>query len=802
MSLRNVGIVVVAVVALAAGLQDSAYAHTSDLQDAAQANVNLIHQWTFDGADDAARRQDKKGTAHLDELVRGTGTPEDIGYGVAGLDPTSDAVSTWRQIPGSDHDGTAAFHTEITLGYSVSYEVVVQPLEANITGGDWNLGYILATRVDSNRGYFALQGSAENDGGTFGIDSNDLSSIIGTSFDVANQQTMIETLQAGHWYYLAGAYAAAADNSTTTFTNYVADLTAGQRVLTSVGPLTVPGTYPTGPTPLGIGNRWDAGEAFPGLFDEVNMYGAVLSEDVFQEHLDLLITPEQLTWDGGAGNWADSNWDNGDPVLVGPAADMGMVIDAASNDSAVTVTADFISGGSGPAASLAVGETNTASLIVNNGVTLQVTGEVAVGDSGTLLVDGTLAAGSLLSSGTLGGSGTISAEAEITGIVAPGSSTGVLTFDPGAFNWVEFDVVSGNPSYHVEIAAWDQDSYPDPWDPIPPTGAVNDLIVVASGSLVLEGEVDGEPKQSTLNLTATSQLGPDSSWFGTQTRTIIQKGADNNNEDAIDGEFEEVPVGKHLGYGVFVEAPGVEVTAAGNMEVTLLQALAGDTNGDRVVDIATDGSALILNLGTQTAMDWTKGDFNHDQAVDIGNDGSALVLNLGRTYRGGAYKGGSPGEGKDVSPGEGGGFVDQDGNIFLEMQDLALYSVYVGNDEGEQLRGTDALRLDAGVDNPVWVLPPFSTVNNAVDNPVLEAFEEMMTGGNLLTSQSYDTLVNVNVDGLVGEATSIWLKYQQLNQSAAITQLYRVPEPGTLMMLLGTGLLGLLMVTIRRRRAM
>ncbi len=388
----------------------------------------------------------------------------------------------------------------------------------------------------------------------------------------------------------------------------------------------------------------------------------------------------------------------------------------------------------------------------------------------------------------------------LRGDLKVGGSPGVLTLDPGVGEWVESDVENGDPSYQIEIAAWDEVTYPDPWDTTPPpTGAINDLVVVASGSLALDGVLDGEPKGTTLNLTATSQLRPDFSWAGTQTRTIIQKGANNTNEDAIDGDFEEVPVGSHLGYGVFVAEPGVELAGNGNMEVTLLQALAGDTNGDRVVDIANDGSALILNLGTQTAMDWTKGDFNHDQAVDIGNDGSALILNLGRAYKGGAYKGGSPGEGKDVSPGEGGGFVDQDGNIFLEMDSLALYSVYVGNDAGEQLRGTDALRLDAGVGDPVWVLPPFSTTNNAVDSEFLEAFEELMTGGNFMTKEPYDTLVNVNLDGLVGEATSIWLKYQQLNRPAEITQLFRVPEPGTLVMLLCAGLL--LLTIYGRRRA-
>ncbi|MCH8046792.1 MAG: PEP-CTERM sorting domain-containing protein [Planctomycetes bacterium] len=164
----------------------------------------------------------------------------------------------------------------------------MRPDEAIIEGGDWNLGHILATRVDSNRGYFVIQGSAQEIGGTFGVDGDDFSSVIGGSFNVSNEQTIAETMQADHWYYLAGSYTAAADGSSTTFTNYIADLTAGDTTLTTSGPITVTGTYPTGPTPLGIGNRWDAGEAFPGTIDEVNFYDAALDASVFQAHLDAL----------------------------------------------------------------------------------------------------------------------------------------------------------------------------------------------------------------------------------------------------------------------------------------------------------------------------------------------------------------------------------------------------------------------------------------------------------------------------------------------------------------------------------
>ena len=83
-------------VGLVVGIPQSADATTSLLQNIAQSHPNLIHQWSFDGADDATRRQDQQGTAHLDEVTTGTGAGVGVGYGVAGFDATSDAVTTYR----------------------------------------------------------------------------------------------------------------------------------------------------------------------------------------------------------------------------------------------------------------------------------------------------------------------------------------------------------------------------------------------------------------------------------------------------------------------------------------------------------------------------------------------------------------------------------------------------------------------------------------------------------------------------------------------------------------------------------
>jgi hypothetical protein len=171
----------------------------------------------------------------------------------------------------------------ITLGESVSFEAIFQPLQEEILGGTWNLGYIVATRVGGVRGYFLIQGEPAPSEGTV------LTSTTGDGHRPDNTNRILEPVTAGHWYYVAGSYSADIVNGTVTFTNYVADLTAGETVLTAVGPFTNSGgTYPIGDTTLGIGKRWDSGESFPGLIDEVNLYQAELGPAEFQAHLDAL----------------------------------------------------------------------------------------------------------------------------------------------------------------------------------------------------------------------------------------------------------------------------------------------------------------------------------------------------------------------------------------------------------------------------------------------------------------------------------------------------------------------------------
>ena len=268
------------------GLSAFSHAAVSDWQEAAASQPNLLHHYSFDGESDQERTRDRKGMAHLAPRLFGSGTTDQLQLGVAGFDASSEAVRTHRG-PGSDNAEGAYLRTDsVAFGRAVSFEVLFSPAEEEISGGQFNLGYILSTRVGNDRGYFLTQGGPLPSSGT------KIESTMGNSHSDPNTNTVLEGFTVGNWYYVAGSYTAGAGN--VTWTNYVADLTAGESGLTVIGPFTNSGgSYPQGAAPLGIGGRWDGQESFAGFIDEVAFYNEALPASIFQKHL-ALISGERL----------------------------------------------------------------------------------------------------------------------------------------------------------------------------------------------------------------------------------------------------------------------------------------------------------------------------------------------------------------------------------------------------------------------------------------------------------------------------------------------------------------------------
>jgi len=273
-------------VSLAAGAHAASVA---EFQTQAALNANLIHQYKFEGASVATAGVDSKSGNNLTEISTGSGNVANIGYNQAGFDGTSTSFAPERStVPPQDLDGAhlkATGANQITLGNSFSFEAILKATSLP-SGGNFDLGYIISSRVGGDRGYFLVLGD-----GNLPSPTHPFSSTLGGGYNPSNTNLITGgAVNLNDWYYVAGSYTAN-PGVDVTWTNYVANLTTGQTVLSSTGAfINAGGTYPLSTAmDVGVGGRWDAGEAFPGMIDEINLYNAALSQGTFQAHLNALI---------------------------------------------------------------------------------------------------------------------------------------------------------------------------------------------------------------------------------------------------------------------------------------------------------------------------------------------------------------------------------------------------------------------------------------------------------------------------------------------------------------------------------
>jgi len=152
------------------------------------------------------------------------------------------------------------------------------------------------------RGYFLVQQFGSPAG------TNDFVAFAGNMYVPASQQTVLDTLQSGHWYYYATTFhtpmGGPSGLNETQMTSYIADLTAGATTLTSLGTFTTPGgnifTNGVAIAPLGVGILDNSiangspsyGFAFPGGIDALALYTGQLNQSVLQSHLDAIWAQE------------------------------------------------------------------------------------------------------------------------------------------------------------------------------------------------------------------------------------------------------------------------------------------------------------------------------------------------------------------------------------------------------------------------------------------------------------------------------------------------------------------------------
>jgi len=260
-----------------------------DFRNEVTAHPNLIHHYTFEGADNTERREDKEGSADLGEVFN-SASAGPITYGAAGFDATTTSVITVGHPTASLARGFST-GSAITLPTTLTVEVLFRPDTTNLQTGR---GYVVAARPSTpERGYFVYQGSTD-------ADANDISTLIGDPYSSSQELTLVETLTVGHWYYVANTYTVS--GGSTTITTHIADLTAGDTTLTTATK-TVSGDYgSSGPLYIGIANF--LGEGFPGAIDEVALYDDALDAATLEDHLLTLGAAADPTFDQDTVNGA------------------------------------------------------------------------------------------------------------------------------------------------------------------------------------------------------------------------------------------------------------------------------------------------------------------------------------------------------------------------------------------------------------------------------------------------------------------------------------------------------------------
>ena len=346
--------------------------------------------------------------------------------------------------------------------------------------------------------------------------------------------------------------------------------------------------------------------------------GEVYLTDYGGEVFRIVTSSKDMEWNGndaGAGNPGNgSSWNDADNWTRDDITDQAFV----TEDSAIfqpgssIQTIDLQGNHAVAAVTFAANYTLTNNTLtvrsgnvsVNEGVTASIDSGLSAESSdhslrklgdGTLFVNGT-AGHMVVKGGTLGGLGTV---AHLTvrdgGNVAPGTSTGIFTVSNSYTQKLGGTLT-------VEIAGMTP-------------GSGHDQLSVL-GAAALGGTLLIDTQAPPLPGGGPGVIG--------DTFTIM-------TFDSHTGTFEDV-VGRHVGDGVFYD---VDINANG---VTLgaFQALDGDANGDRNIDI-TDFQSFLVGftvIGTNLSQDWTAGDFDDDGKVDITDFSIHFLPNLGTTAYG------------------------------------------------------------------------------------------------------------------------------------------------------------------------
>ncbi len=244
-----------------------------------EAHPSLMHHYTFEGATPDEQCRDRHGSLHLIETVMSGGRAGgDVAFPEGPLARGERAFRPFR--------GTYAGNT---VGAALQSEGVFQPpstmtveLLVNFAGlglrEEGAVGAAVATRASGREcGFFVVA-----------VGSGELAYLFDGDESWGGCD---EPLIPGEWYYVASTFEADPKTHTTKVNTYLANVTRGENALQwVVRDVVSPGTPAA--SRLGIGKGFDRQVShaypWPGMLDEVAVYGAVLRPETLQEHLGAL----------------------------------------------------------------------------------------------------------------------------------------------------------------------------------------------------------------------------------------------------------------------------------------------------------------------------------------------------------------------------------------------------------------------------------------------------------------------------------------------------------------------------------
>lgn len=248
------------------------------LRALAGAHPRLLHHYTFEGATFAEKCADSRGSLHLARAPMSGGDGGGDLYELApGFDPESNALRPFRGPGGEDAVGVG-LQSGAALARlpAVTIELLAKLEQSEAARG--GACALAALRGRQGEGAFCL---AVTDGGRLAFRTSVKGPWTATGLALAP----------GDWHYVAVAIRTA--DGQTTVDCYAANLSRAERDLTAVvqgdraeGRAAADGTLAVG---AGFGPEGAGAYAWPGIVDEVAVYGAALPRETLQQHLDALL---------------------------------------------------------------------------------------------------------------------------------------------------------------------------------------------------------------------------------------------------------------------------------------------------------------------------------------------------------------------------------------------------------------------------------------------------------------------------------------------------------------------------------